>query len=818
MYQTSRRTCSILLTLCLCFGLHAQMESRLSYLRFTTQDGLSQMQTERVWQDSRGYIYVGTLSGLSRYDGRTMTPLLRGKHENIVGFQETDGQVWALNFRRRWLIGPDEVKMEQMDVKHQWLLNNLNALDLPNGYVLMEDDNEKHRWIGVLEPSGRGHATAGQARTLTDGRMCIEQLMESDLLDLMTPDRKLCVDSSQLYVPTAEGLFRLNMPERVPSTVAAVSISANEMVYTLCRRGSTLYAFAHDGIYTVDGDSLSLLLPYSEWQPDYGFIVRPSRDGTLFVADAHSVYVFDGCQLQQIATGANLIRDMLVDCWERLWVATYQGVYCFFNHRFTNHRLDDKNDIVRIVAIVDGTQPVMGTLNGKVLAGSHIIYDDADDFFLPSAATIGDSIYLAGRNDVACISGTEDSDRQDSQLRWLGLPFERYQFVSEANGRLIIGTRQLVVAYDPATARLDTLSTDILHPWCAAADGEGRLWVGSSLGLFSLSGHKSTYWGFRGQQVVTTMEADERGAVFFASGDSVFVIRQGEIRELNSQLPDLQGHEVRTLHVSSRGFLVVAVIDGLFVARIDRDYRVSDACFYDHRNGFTTVEPQKSRMAEDSTGVVWLCGLEQMVSFRPDELVADGQADTVVRQPLRWYEHWWTWVAAALLMLLTTGWLVQWIEKRRSRRKMLRLQRQKQEREELIRTIREEAVRAERSKLAVDIVRMVDKPEIQRLTLRTVKGKLVVDTSAIVYMKADGNYTQVVTFEDSELVLTGLGALERQLDDGIFLRADRSTLVNMGYIYKLNAVERRCTFRAADGTLMEIPLLAPAFKRLEKLL
>ena len=113
---------------------------------------------------------------------------------------------------------------------------------------------------------------------------------------------------------------------------------------------------------------------------------------------------------------------------------------------------------------------------------------------------------------------------------------------------------------------------------------------------------------------------------------------------------------------------------------------------------------------------------------------------------------------------------------------------------------------------------MVDKPEIQRLTLRTVKGKLVVDTSAIVYMKADGNYTQVVTFEDSELVLTGLGALERQLDDGIFVRADRSTLVNMGYIYKLNAVERRCTFRAADGTLMEIPLLAPAFKRLEKLL
>lgn len=823
MYQTSRRIFSIYLSFFFCLGLHAQVESRLSFLRFTTQDGLSQMQTERVWQDSRGYVYIGTLSGLARYDGLTMTPFLRGRRENIVGFQETDGQVCALNFRRRWLIGTSEVELEQIDVSHHWLLNNLNALDLPNGYLLMEDDDEKHRWIGVLKTAAastdlppKGRLTAGQRRRLADGKMCIEQVMESPLLDLMTPDRKLCVDSSLLYVPTAEGLYRISMSGPA-SPPAAVRIPDSGTVCTLCRCGSSLYAFARDGIYTVKADSLALLLDYGDWQPDYGLIVRPARDGTMFIADAHSLYAFDGCQLRQIATGANLIRDMLVDCWDRLWVATYQGVYCFFNHRFTNHRLDDKNDIVRAVAIKGGTQPVMGTLNGKVLADGHIIYDNADDFFQPGAAVIGDKIYLVGRHDVACISGT-------GELGWLGLPLERYQFITEAGGRLIVGTRQLVAAYDPVTARLDTLCADILHPWCAAADGEGRLWVGSSSGLFSLSGNKSTYWGFKGQQVVTTMEADDRGAVFFASGDSVFVIRQGRRHELNSQMPALQGHEVRSLHVSPRGFLVVAVIDGLFVARLDQDYHLSDASFYDHRNGFTTIEPQKACMAEDSTGVVWLCGLEQMVSFRPDELVAESQADTVVHQPRRWYEHWWVWLAGLFIMLLTTAGLMQWIERCRSRRKMMRLQRQKQEREELIRTIREEAVRCREvrpsdsghSKLADDIVRMVDKPETQRLTLRTAKGTLVVDTSAIVYMKADGNYTRLVTFDDSELVLTGLGTLERQLDGDIFVRADRSTLVNMGYIYKLNVPERRCTFRSADGSMIEISLLAPAFKRLEK--
>ena len=48
----------LMLAFALLLGLQAaaQMESRLSFRRYTTQDGLPQMQTERIWQDARGYI------------------------------------------------------------------------------------------------------------------------------------------------------------------------------------------------------------------------------------------------------------------------------------------------------------------------------------------------------------------------------------------------------------------------------------------------------------------------------------------------------------------------------------------------------------------------------------------------------------------------------------------------------------------------------------------------------------------------------------------------------------------------------------------
>mgnify|MGYP002627097157 CR=1 FL=1 len=88
-------------------SVYPQIDSKLTYRRYTTQDGLPQLQVERLWQDSRGYIYIGTLSGFIRYDGREFTPFLKGRRENIVGFTEYGGQVRALGFRRQWIVGWD---------------------------------------------------------------------------------------------------------------------------------------------------------------------------------------------------------------------------------------------------------------------------------------------------------------------------------------------------------------------------------------------------------------------------------------------------------------------------------------------------------------------------------------------------------------------------------------------------------------------------------------------------------------------------------------------------------------------------------------
>ena len=638
----------------------------LSYRRFTTLDGLSQMQTETVWQDTRGYIYIGTLSGFARYDGLTLTPFLRGRRENIVSFQEVDGQVRALGFVRQWSIDGDRAEQSPIDPDGKLLLNNFNAADLPPGYVLLEDKQEQNRRLCRMTAAG------------------MESVIASPLLDAMTPDRKIYVDTARIYVPTPQGVYRLQEGQ------VAVKISDKADVYAFARTADGLLALAADGLYRVGHDGLTLLSAHRFEAPDYGLFARVNRQGQLLVADSHTIELYDAGLWRQLATGFNVIKGIFIDKWNRLWAATYQGAYCFFHCNFVNHRLTDENDIVRAIAFAGG-QPVMGTLNGKVLAGNRLLATEADRFFAPSATVIGGTVYMSSGSDVVAVT-------PDGGVTPLRLPEDRYQFVSRYGERLIIGTRGSVLSYDPGSHRLDTLTTETVRPWCAADDGHGRLWVGCTPGLYRLTGIDSGRVSIEQVKstpttlVVTTMATDGRGRISFAIGDTLYTIHDNRLRAMTETLPTLKGHEIRAVHLSPRGYLVAAAIDGLMVARLDDDCQATDIHWFDARNGFTMIEPLMATMAEDADGTVWVAGLEEMTSFRPDLLLSDNQEAAIVVAPRPWWQQWWAWLAGIALLAVAVWLAARSVEKRRARIKMKRLEEEKEKKELQLSAVRLKAI------------------------------------------------------------------------------------------------------------------------------
>ena len=655
-----------LLVCCFCSKLMADepaILSNYSFRRFTTHDGLSQMQTETIWQDSKGYIYIGILSGFVRYDGKTIQPFLKGKRINIVGFAENSDGVTAFGFRRKWHISGDKLKQEKLT---DWggLFNNFNSPSLPNGMVMIEDSEECNRQICRFTDNG------------------FETVFKHPVLDKMMPDRKLFIDDDDVYIPTEEGLY-------VHRKNKMKTISKKPDVFTLIRVNSMLYALAADGIYSVVGNQLTPVVSFLFSDPDYGLFACHDKNGRIFIADSHSLYLFDGKTIHLIAKGFNMIKSLFCDKWGRLWMATYQGAYLFYNTYFETHRLADTNDIVRAICIDKEGRRVMGTLNGKVIINDTIISDVDGNYYLPNAALVNGRIYMPGNGDIMCVDGYK--------TEWMGLPYDKYQFVASHGDKMLIGTRQAVLEYNPSDGHIDTLTTDITRPWCAATDSKGHVWIGSTYGLFMIDDetdpHTKTHKVVRKDYksdflTVSTMTSTTKGDLFVASCDSVFLVRDGKIEIFNEHIPQIQNHEIRAIHFSPKGYLIIAAIDGLLIAELDKNYNVKRTRWFDHNNGFTSMEPLNALICEEKDGKIWLAGIEEMTSFVPSQLFDMDETDTIITPPTPWWRKWWAIALFTIACILLTWWVLHIYEKRRILRTLLKLEREKRQKELLIQAIR----------------------------------------------------------------------------------------------------------------------------------
>ncbi len=637
--------------------------SDYTFKRFTTHDGLSQMQTELIWQDSKGYIYIGTLSGFVRYDGKSLQPYLKGKRVNIVGFAETSEGVTAFGFRRKWQICGDDLRQSSLT---DWggMYNNFNTPSLPTGMLMIEDCEESNRQLCRFTENG------------------LETVFKHPILDKMMPDRKMYMDSDDIYIPTEEGLY-------VHRKGRLAKLSDRSDVFTLLRSANGLYAFAADGVYSLINDKLTQLAEFGFSSPDYGLSVCQDKKGRIFISDSHSLYLFDGKSVRLLSSGFNMIKHLFCDKWGRLWMATYQGAYLFYNTNFETHHLSDGDDIVRAICLDRDGRTVMGTLNGKIIVDGKIISDKEGNYYSPSSALVAGKVYIPGNGDIMCVNGMN--------AEWLGLPQEKYQFVADKGEKLLIGTRNAVLEYNPSDGKIDTLTTEIVRPWCAAIDSRGRIWVGASYGLFMLDDkaepdtgqHKAIRKDFKDDFLtVSTMTATPKHDLFVASCDSVFLVINGELENFTDRIPEIQSHEIRSLHFSPKGYLIIAAVDGLLIVQLSDDYDVEQIRWFDNGNGFTSLESLNSVMCEDATGKIWLPGIEEVTTFVPSTLMDTDEEDTIITPPTPWWRKWWVVSIYGLVIIMIIWWALHVYERRRIRLSLFKLQREKRQKELLIQAIR----------------------------------------------------------------------------------------------------------------------------------
>lgn len=101
-----------------------------------------------------------------------------------------------------------------------------------------------------------------------------------------------------------------------------------------------------------------------------------------------------------------------------------------------------------------------------------------------------------------------------------------------------------------------------------------------------------------------------------------------------------------------------------------------------------------------------------------------------------------------------------------------------------------------------------------KIGFKAVGSMVFAEPGDIAAIQADGNYSKLVTFDGEDLILESLLSLERRLENPPFVRADRSTIVNLQLVSRLNAQERTCTLLAPDGRSRVIELSKSGIEKL----
>ena len=106
----------------------------------------------------------------------------------------------------------------------------------------------------------------------------------------------------------------------------------------------------------------------------------------------------------------------------------------------------------------------------------------------------------------------------------------------------------------------------------------------------------------------------------------------------------------------------------------------------------------------------------------------------------------------------------------------------------------------------------------EKLSFKSVNGKVFVSADDIGYIKADGNYACIYTFHSQDLILENLLALEQRLPASTFVRVDRSTIVNLPRVYRLNHQQHTCILLSADGHELRLEMSRNGIEKLMEIM
>lgn len=541
---------------------------------FTVSDGLVQSHINTIIQDSRGFIWIGTKNGLSRYDGYEF---VNYTHQPYDTTSLSDNYVNAIS------EGPNGLL---------WIATNkgLNSFDYKTG-----------KFVSF-------HYDPKNAKSITDDKVL-----------------NVYFDSkNEMWVKTLRTLEHFDSKNKTFQNFSHQYdifrfISGNITFPVLEDKQGQLWVGTKDGLFVFDRDLQTFVNRYifleyntKSLSNDEVRAICEDDNGTIWVGTANGLNMLNSVSKEfdrfyvtantKSFSGSNHINALYQEKDGQLWVGTSDGLFVFDKHnkRFVKVKsIDNGNIDVPVISITKDKSGILwvGTIKGLVKINlkrpkfklykvggnpdlkftsndiSAIYSPDAENIFI-GTTNAGLNILNRRTNSVQSF----DFSVTDEGSNTINCIFEIFR------DKYLLGTNNGIIVFNPSTGAYNNLSkieTAAGFEYLIqntvntmVQDKYGRIWVGAFNGLFQLSSDLKSikaYFNSSGNTStlvnnnILSLALDRKGNLWIGTENGLDQLDMGTGRFIHFDKTKLSSSTIYNIQIDPYENLWVGTASGLNV-------------------------------------------------------------------------------------------------------------------------------------------------------------------------------------------------------------------------------------------------------------
>lgn len=596
-----------------------------TFTNYSIEEGLPQSQVRSLYQDTNGYLWIGTLGGgVSRFNGKTFANFTtkEGMSDNHVFtiFEDSDNNIWFGT--RKGVTRYDGQRFHPLNVDR----------GLSNSVVrAILEDHAGNLWFGTDKGLRKYNR-----KTFTINHFTRKNGLPGDIIRAMIMDSK-----GQIWLGTQ--VYGLSRYDGTTFTNFSTSdgLAGNSVYSILEDRNGNLWFGTYEGLSKYDG---KIFHNYTEKQGLSNNFVRAiieDREGNLwFGTNENGLCRFDGnsfsCITGKNGLTSNVVWSLLEDREGNIWIGTYRGgldkysgdMFTYFS---SNEGLGD--DVIRSILLDRAGNSWFGTYRGGVTRfdGTSMTTFTSkngliDNFVLTIFEDRKGNLWFGTYRGVSKYDGKifTNFTREDGLVD----PIVR-SIIEDRTGNIWFGTNLGgVCRYDGKTMSNFTTNNGLNSNQINTLmeDREGNLWIGTIDGLCHYDGNTFTdiskKCGFKRKNIYSIIQ-DHKGSLWIAAyGDGIIKYTPpGCSIEVFSSKDGLDNDNVVSMIFDDKGKLWIGTEKGIYQLDIQVYERTGQKIFkyYGKDEGFSGTECIHNSISKDHEGNIWFGTLRGAIKYNPHE-------------------------------------------------------------------------------------------------------------------------------------------------------------------------------------------------------